>query len=143
MIFGLVTSMGQRKNSEFPWGSEPQTFGFHAPMLLLSHRDSRVSKAHCKEKTPFSTSLSSSKLTIFLILFPKYDTNELKTYHLSYSISKTWQKRAQNLPSFLFYFQNITLTSSKLTIFLILFPKHDANELKTYHLPYSIYKTWH
>ena len=89
MIFGLVMSMEQRTNSEFPRGSEPQTFGFHTPMLLLCHRDSRVSKAHCKEKTPFSVSLSSSKLTIFLILFPKHDTNELKTYHLSYSISKT------------------------------------------------------
>ena len=77
MIFGLVTSMGQRKNSEFPWGIEPQTFGFHAPMLLLCHRDSRVSMAHCKEKTPFSVSLSSSKLTIFLILFTKHDTNDI------------------------------------------------------------------
>ena len=74
MIFGLVTSMEQRKNSEFPWGSEPQTFGFHTPMLLLYHRDSRVSMAYCKEKTSF------------LYIFVK-----LKTYHFSYSIYKTWQ----------------------------------------------------
>ena len=29
----LVTSVGQRKNSESPWGIEPQTFGYRAPML--------------------------------------------------------------------------------------------------------------
>ena len=33
MFFRLVTSVGQRKNSESPWGIEPQTFGFRASML--------------------------------------------------------------------------------------------------------------
>ena len=33
MFFRLVTSVGQRKNSESPWGNEPQTFAFRAPML--------------------------------------------------------------------------------------------------------------
>ena len=32
-VFRLVTSVGQRKNSESPGGIEPQTFGFRAPML--------------------------------------------------------------------------------------------------------------
>ena len=32
-FFRLVTSAGQRKNSESPWGIERQTFGFPAPML--------------------------------------------------------------------------------------------------------------
>ena len=32
--FRLVMSVGQRKNSESPWGIEPQTFGFRAPMLF-------------------------------------------------------------------------------------------------------------
>ena len=32
-VFRLVTSVGQRKNSESPWGMEPQTLGFRAPML--------------------------------------------------------------------------------------------------------------
>ena len=31
--FCLVMSVGQRKNSESPWGIAPQTFGFLAPML--------------------------------------------------------------------------------------------------------------
>ena len=33
--FRLVTSVGQRKNSEFPRGIEPQTFGFRALILSL------------------------------------------------------------------------------------------------------------
>ena len=32
-VFHLVTSVGQRKNSESPGGIEPLTFGFRAPML--------------------------------------------------------------------------------------------------------------
>ena len=32
-IFRLVTSVGQRKNSESLRGIEPQAFGFRAPML--------------------------------------------------------------------------------------------------------------
>ena len=32
-VFRLVTSVGQRKNSESPWRIEPQTFGFCASML--------------------------------------------------------------------------------------------------------------
>ena len=32
-FFRLVTSVGQRKNSESPLGIEPQTLGFRAPIL--------------------------------------------------------------------------------------------------------------
>ena len=32
-FFRLITSVGQRNNSEFSRGIEPQTFGFRAPML--------------------------------------------------------------------------------------------------------------
>ena len=32
-FFRLITSVGQRKNSESPRGIEPQIFGFRAPML--------------------------------------------------------------------------------------------------------------
>ena len=32
-VFRFVTCVGQRKNSKFPRGIEPQTFGFRAPML--------------------------------------------------------------------------------------------------------------
>ena len=32
-VFRLVTSVGQRKNSDSPWGIESHTFEFRAPML--------------------------------------------------------------------------------------------------------------
>ena len=44
MFFRLVTGVGQRKNSESPWGHEPQT----SDALPLNHRDSRVSEAYYK-----------------------------------------------------------------------------------------------
>ena len=45
-FFRLVTSMGQRKNSESPQEIKPQTFRFCALILYLSHRDSTVSKVY-------------------------------------------------------------------------------------------------
>ena len=46
-VFRLVTSVGQRKNSESPRGIEPQTYGFRAPDVPpLSHRDSMMSMAY-------------------------------------------------------------------------------------------------
>ena len=47
-FFCLVTSMGQRKNSESPQEIKPQTFRFCALILYLSHRDSAVSKVYYK-----------------------------------------------------------------------------------------------
>ena len=46
--FRLVTSVGQRKNSESPQEIKPQTFRFCALILYLSHRDSTVSKVYYK-----------------------------------------------------------------------------------------------
>ena len=47
-FFCLVTSVGQRKNSESPQEIKPQTFRFCALILYLSHRDSTVSKVYYK-----------------------------------------------------------------------------------------------
>ena len=41
-IFGLVTSVGQKKNSESPQGIEPQSID----ALPLSHKDSMVSEVY-------------------------------------------------------------------------------------------------
>ena len=41
-FFRLITSVGQRKNSESPRGIEPQTFGFRAPMLYHITRNVRL-----------------------------------------------------------------------------------------------------
>ena len=78
-IFRLVTSVGHRKNSESPWGIEPQTFGFRAPISMLYHwttvtlRSARSENFFfvprvTRQNTSFTISLPSSKLTIFLIL---------------------------------------------------------------------------
>ena len=49
-VFRLVTSVGQRKNSESPRGIESQIFGFQliprSDALSLSHRDSTVSEIY-------------------------------------------------------------------------------------------------
>ena len=41
-FFRLVTSVGQRKNSESPRGIEPKTFGFRSPMLYCITRNVRL-----------------------------------------------------------------------------------------------------
>ena len=41
-FFRLVTSVGQRKNSESPRGIEPQSFGFRSPMLYCITRNVRL-----------------------------------------------------------------------------------------------------
>ena len=46
VFFCLVTSVGQRKNSEFPLRIKPQIFRFCA--LPLSHTDSMVSQVYYK-----------------------------------------------------------------------------------------------
>ena len=45
-VFRLVTSVGQRKNSESLRGIEPQTFGFRDPMLYFWATDSTVSEVY-------------------------------------------------------------------------------------------------
>ena len=88
-FFCLVTSMGQRKNFKSPWGIEPQTFRFCAPVLYhwstetlwlvrptlwslyMTFGDSEVflwPMLLIRQKTYYSISLLSSKLPIFLIL---------------------------------------------------------------------------
>ena len=47
-VFRLVTSVGQRKNSESLRGIEPQTFGFRDPMLYYWATDSTVSEVYYK-----------------------------------------------------------------------------------------------
>ena len=45
-VFRLVSSVGQRKNSESPWGIKPQALGFRASMLYHWARDSTVSEVY-------------------------------------------------------------------------------------------------
>ena len=81
MFFRLVTSVGQRKNSESPRGNEPQTFAFRSPMLC-----------HWATETPqwvrsitkfiffLCPTLVTRRKTSFFISLPSLKL----TYHLSY-----------------------------------------------------------
>ena len=61
-VFRLVTSVGQRKKSQ--WGIEPQTFGFRAPILYHWARIFLCPTLVARRKTSFFICLPSSKLTI-------------------------------------------------------------------------------
>ena len=68
-FFRLVTSMGQRKNSESPQEIKPQTFRFCALILYLSHRDSTVSKVYyevCKTHVLHTARISNVNNIMFV-----------------------------------------------------------------------------
>ena len=83
--FRLVTSVGQRKNSESSWGIQPQTFGFRAPTLCgsdVEHRSAESEGLRFDSSWVFRlfslTHTRDKTKSIFLYFF-----TELKTYHLS------------------------------------------------------------
>ena len=93
-VFRHFTSMGERKNSESPWGIEPQTFGFRARMPYHWATETKGSKVSAESEglrfdsswglRSYSFSLvREKKKNIFLYFF-----TELKTYQISYSIYK-------------------------------------------------------
>ena len=68
-FFRLVTSMGQRKNSESPQEIKPQIFRFCALILYLSHRDSTVSKVYyevCKTHVLHTARISNVNNIMFV-----------------------------------------------------------------------------
>ena len=68
-FFRLVTSMGQRKNSESPQEIKPQIFRFCALILFLSHRDSTVSKVYyevCKTYVLHTARISNVNNIMFV-----------------------------------------------------------------------------
>ena len=91
-VFRLVTSLRQRKNSESPWGIEPQTFGFRARMLYHWAIETKVSAE--SEGLRFDSSWGLRKCFSFSLARDKkkniflYFSTELKKYHLSCSIYK-------------------------------------------------------
>ena len=90
-FFRHFTSMGERKNSESPWGIKPQTFGFRARMPYHWATETKVSAESEGLRFDSSWGLRSysfslvreKKKNIFLYFF-----TELKTYQISYSIYK-------------------------------------------------------
>ena len=76
MFFRLVTSVGQRKNSESPWGNEPQTFAFRAPMPYHWGTETpRWVRSITKFIFFICPTLVTRRKNIFLYFF-----TELKTY---------------------------------------------------------------
>ena len=68
-FFRLVTSVGQRKNSESPQEIKPQTFRFCALILYLSQRDSTVSKVYyevCKTHVLHTARISNVNNIMFV-----------------------------------------------------------------------------
>ena len=98
-VFRLVTNVKERKNSESPWGIEPQTFGFRAHMLYHWATETKVSAESeglrfdsSWELGSYSFSLArDKKKNIFLYFF-----TELKTYQISYSIYKHYANDVAN-----------------------------------------------
>ena len=97
-VFRHFTSLGERKNSESPWGIEPQTFGFCAHLSLcgsvVGHPSTeseglRFDSSWGLRIFSFSHACEMTK-NIFLYFF-----TELKTYHLSNSRSFSLAKYAQ------------------------------------------------
>ena len=62
-VFRLVTSVGQRKKSEFPWVIEPQTFGFRARMLYHWATETKVSAEF--EGLRFNSSWGIKNVSLF------------------------------------------------------------------------------
>ena len=91
--FRLVTSVGQRKNSESSWGIQPQTFGFRAPTLCGSDVEHRSAE---------SEGLRFDSSWVFKVFF--FDPRSWQDKkHLSLFLY-----RAQNLPSLLIYLQIVS-----------------------------------
>ena len=129
-VFCLVTSMGQRKNSEFPWGIEPLTFGFHTVMLyhwagIGVNQTLRLSESEslrfdccditmviwwlsdaCSDALPLSWNWSTESEGLRFI-----SSWGLRIFSLSKARDKTkkhlspFLHGAQNLPSLLFFLQ--------------------------------------
>ena len=91
--FRLVTSVGQRKNSESSWGIQPQTFGFRAPTPCGSDVEHRSAE---------SEGLRFDSSWVFKVFF--FDPRSWQDKkHLSLFLY-----RAQNLPSLLIYLQIVS-----------------------------------
>ena len=119
-VFRLITSVGRRKNSEFPWGIEPQTFGFRAPILSLIsiHKHDSIDIAD-------PSSMHSLKSLCGSVV-----------EHRSADLRGIRRSEVPFLMGTQDFFSSSNDYENMQNIFLYFFI-----ELKTYHLSYSIGKT--
>ena len=102
-VFRLVTSVGQRKNSESPQRIEPQTFGFRA--LMLYHGATLRSVRSITKFIWHASCILLGSAVRFLMRTQNFffvPRSLLDEKHLSLFLY-----RAQNLPSLLFYIQTL------------------------------------
>ena len=98
-VFRHFTSVGERKNSESPWGIEPKTFGFRARMLY--HWATEITVSAESEGLRFDSSWGLRSFSFSLVCDKKkniflYFFIELKTYQISYSIYKHYAIEVAN-----------------------------------------------
>ena len=104
-VFRLVTSVGQRKNSESPQRIEPQTFGFRALMLDHWATETLRSVRSITKVIWHASCILLGSAVWFLMRAQNFffvPRSLLDKKHLSLSLY-----RAQNLPSLVFYLQTL------------------------------------
>ena len=94
MFFRLVMSVGQRKNSESPWGIQPQTFGFvlwfEVRFLMGTQNFFFVPRSWQDEKTSFlllPSLLFLSKINDILISYPSICSFIHITHSVTHSLT--------------------------------------------------------
>ena len=131
-VFRLVTSVGQRKTSESPWGIELQTF--RAPSL--SHRDS-ITKFICHVSCILlgpGMSIASPQIIFF---YPNFVTRRKTSFSIfMYFNLEISDRRLENafffVSSFLSAFCQITSWKVYQTDFLTAFPSWHICEWNSY-----------
>ena len=104
-VFRLVTSVGQRKNSESPQRIEPQTFGFRALMLYHWATETLQSVRSITKVIWHASCILLGSAVRFLMRAQNFffvPRSLLDEKHLSLFLY-----RAQSLPSLLFYLQTL------------------------------------
>ena len=124
-VFHLVTSWGQRKNSEFPWGIEP----LHCDALPLSQNRSQSNLKTFriwKSKVWLLWYNHGYLMVIWFVLWCSATELELECGTVGLRFNSSWGLRIFSLSK---------ARDKTKNIFLYFF-----TELKTYHVSYSFYK---
>ena len=125
-VFRLVTSWGQRKNSEFPWGIEPLTFGFCIVMLYHWARIGVNQTLRLSESESLRFDCCDITMVIWFVLWCSATELELECGTVGLRFNSSWGLRIFSLSNACDKTKNILL--------------YFFTELKTYHLSYFIYK---
>ena len=104
-VFRLVTSVGQRKNSESLWGIEPKTFCFRVLMLYNWAAETTVSEVYYEvhmRRVLHTARISNVDSVMFVNRIR--DMVSFKTYHLCNSIYESFILYFKSTHFFFFLF---------------------------------------